>query len=210
MSRQRTNHDQEHRTTRNERRAVGAHAQGGAEKLFRLRIQAQTERLDAPSELRQAAPADRPDQDDSERSESSKRRPRSPTDSLVDEQVQHAQASRLIGVVTSDKMAKTRRVEIPPLGPASEVRQVRAPPDGLPRARREQRVAHRATRSRSSSARPRSKIEAVGVGAGRGEEQAGRHRGDARSGEAGGDGCRRAELCNRRSWRLSALGPSVE
>ena len=37
----------------NERRAIGLHAQGHPlEHLFRLRIQAQTERLDAPSELR--------------------------------------------------------------------------------------------------------------------------------------------------------------
>ena len=48
----RERHDQSHRTTRHERRATWADAKEATENLFRLRIQAQTERLDAPSELR--------------------------------------------------------------------------------------------------------------------------------------------------------------
>ena len=41
-----------------------------------------------------------------------------------------------IGVVTSDKMNKTRRVEVETLVPAPEVRQAAEAPDRLPRARR--------------------------------------------------------------------------
>ena len=38
------------------------------ENLFRLRIKQQTERLDAPSELRKQSPSDRPDQNTFKRS----------------------------------------------------------------------------------------------------------------------------------------------
>ena len=46
---------------------LGLTLKEAAENLFRLRIQAQTERLDAPSELRKQRRTDRPGQDDSNR-----------------------------------------------------------------------------------------------------------------------------------------------
>ena len=64
-----------------------------------------------------------------------------------------------IGVVKSDKAAKTRRVEIPRLVRHAKVRQDPAPPDGLPRARRERTNRTKATRSRSSKAGPRSRLK---------------------------------------------------
>ena len=66
---------------------------------------------------------------------------------------------QIIGVVTSDKTAKTRRVEIARLVRHPKYGKFLRRTHGLPRARREQRVARSATRSRSSSRRPRSKTK---------------------------------------------------
>ena len=95
---------------------LGLTLKEAAENLFRLRIQSQTERLDAPSELRQQPPADRPHQDDSNRAEPRRRAASQPqtaaTSAAREQEPSHAQDDVVIGVVTSDKMTKTRRVEI--------------------------------------------------------------------------------------------------
>ena len=97
-----------------------------------------------PQRAAQAAAADRPGQDHSNPACGHGRRQSRSKPS-------YAQETFPIGVVTSDKMAKTRRVEIPRLVRHAEVRQDSAPQDGLPRARRDRTSRTWATRSRSSS-----------------------------------------------------------
>ena len=101
------------------------------ESLFRLRIQSQTERLDAPSELQRNRRLIARIKTIQREREIARQRLRSAADS--NRQIRQAaiegQANMpktvAVGVVTSDKMTKTRRVEIPRLVQTSEVRQVR-------------------------------------------------------------------------------------
>ena len=137
-----------------------------------MRIQAQTERLDAPSELRkQRRLIARFKTIQTQRAGSGR-------GSQVSESTIAMPKRVSIGVVTSDKMAKTRRVEIPAAGAASEVRQDLAPQDRVPRARRSRRVPVGDTVEIRES-RPRSQDQAVGAGARGGQEPAGRHCGHA-------------------------------
>ena len=96
-----------------------------------------------PQRTAQAAAADRADQDHpaaSERPPGGRQAAKSSTERIAESSMPKRVE---IGIVTSDKTAKTRRVEIPRLVQASPVRQEPPPPDGLHRPRREQRVARR-------------------------------------------------------------------
>ena len=103
---------------------------------------------------------------------------------------------QIIGLVTGDKMQKTRRVEIERL--------VRHPKYG--KFLRRRTVCHVHDENNESQigdtveiieSPPRSKTEAVGPGADRLEEPAGGHRGDAGGGQAAG---------NRRDRRNRLVG----
>ena len=153
------------------------------ENLFRLRLQAQTERLDAPSELRKQRRLIARDQDDSN---AARERPCSKPASRArqSERLTNDMPKRAeIGVVTSDKMAKTRRVEIPRL--------VQHPKYGKYMRRKtvcyvhdENNESHMGDTVEIVESRPLSRTEALGAGAGGGQEQRGRHRRDACGGEA--------------------------
>ena len=89
--------------------------------LFHLRLQTATERLETPSEIQQGQAGHRPDQDDPAASaswpaaaEAASREGDEPmADADHDRDRRRGQQRRtLVGVVTSDKMNKTRRVEI--------------------------------------------------------------------------------------------------
>ena len=77
------------------------------ENLFRFRVQAQTDRLDAPSELRKQRRLDCSHQDNSNRK--SGRAVKQPD---TKRKINFMPKRQLIGIVTSDKMNKSRRVEI--------------------------------------------------------------------------------------------------
>ena len=91
-----------------------------------------------------------------------------------------------IGVVTSDKTAKTRRVEIPRLVKDPQVRKIPPPPDGLLRARREQRVARRRHGGdRRVPADVAAEALEAGARGGEGAAASDLRRGRATAGEAG-------------------------
>ena len=136
--------------------------------LFHLRLQAQTERLDAPSELRkQRRIIARIKTIQNQRAGATPRRKPPPPNQLKPRDCRHAEASGNRNRSQRQDGQDAPRGN-PPAGAARAVRQVRPPQDHLPRTRRAQRVAHgRPGGDRRVAAALAH--QALGLGAGGGE-----------------------------------------
>ena len=133
------------------------------EHFFRLRLQAQTERLDAPSELRKqrrliARINTIRNQRRAGGGRQSKQCPSSPPRPVEARGKQTMPGRVAVGIVTSDKTAKTRRVEIPRLVKDPAVRQI-PPPQDLCTVHDEQNESHAGDKVEIVECRPMSRTK---------------------------------------------------
>ena len=174
---------------------LGLTLKDAVENLFRLQIQSQTERLDAPSELRRNRRlVARIKTIQNQRTKKAAAVAAASCSLARVEGLDPCPRRQIIGVVTGDKMNKTRRVEIDRL--------VRHAKYG--KFLRRRTVCHVHDENNESQigdtveiieAPPRSKLEALGPGADRVEEPAGGYRGHAGGSQASGNRrCRRNRL----------------